>query len=739
MISRKLSTGLCALLLSFSTLASLAQTTDQKQQKLVSSEQDIERVVVATNEVLLDAVIRDKKGHLIKDLHANDFEIFEDGTPQKIQSFRLVTRDSSATPTANSANVPSSSGNTSVVSSGLPTTPPSSRLGALALVFDRLSPDARTIARQAALHFIDGGIKPEDYVGVFRIDLSLQATQRFTNNEPLVRQGIERALLHSPSTYVSNSEGIGKLSDQQAALEDQISNNASAAGQNNDTSQAIGAAASEAAFASMTQNILEGFDRLEKNQQGYATTDGLLAIINELGRLPGRKALVFFSEGVVLPSDVMAHYRSVISNANRANVSIYSVDAAGLRSTSADMAAGSAMTKLGQARVRTAGNNRDPFGSMMKDLERNEELMRSNPESGLRDLSTETGGIFVSNTNNPGDKLRQVADDLHSYYLLSYTPQNQHYDGKFRLISLKVNRPGVDVQTRKGYYALNNSYGSPVVSYEAPALALLSGRTLNNAFPSHVGAFSFPAFDNPGLVPIMVEVPGNSVSFLTNDEKKSYGTNFSIVVLVKNEAQRIIQKLSNQYLLSGPIENLETAKRGDILFYKETALGPGRYTITSIVYDALTNRASTDDTVISVPSIDDKDLKLSSIVVVQKAERLPKDQYPTNPLHFDEVLLYPNLGEAVRKSITKDLALFVTVYPTKVISSHLKFSLEIRKEGRLIGGFSNSLPPPDATGRIQYATAIPLEKFEPGEYELKVLVKDEVHQATQSRVIQIRP
>jgi len=240
-------------------------------------------------------------------------------------------------------------------------------------------------------------------------------------------------------------------------------------------------------------------------------------------------------------------------------------------------------------------------------------------------------------------------------------------------------------------------------------------------------------------VPIMVEVPGNSVSFLTNDQKQSYGTNFSIVVLIKNEAQRIVQKLSNQYLLSGPIENLETAKRGEILFYKETALEPGRYTITSIVYDALTNQASTDATVVKVPSIEDQDLKLSSIVVVQKAERLPKDQYPTNPLHFDEVLLYPNLGEPVRKSITKDLALFVTVYPGKVISSQLKFSLEMRQNGRLIGGFSNSLPPPDSAGRIQYATAVPLEKFEPGEYELKVLVKDDVHQATQSEVIQIRP
>ena len=165
----------------------------------------------------------------------------------------------------------------------------------------------------------------------------------------------------------------------------------------------------------------------------------------------------------------------MISNANRANVSIYAVDAAGLRAESSDSQTGRALTRLGQARARTAASQHDPFGSMMQDLERNEELMRSNPDSALGDLASETGGALISNTNNPGPKFRQVDEDLHSYYLLTYTPKNSHYDGRFRQISVKVNRSGIDVQARKGYYALNNSYGTPVLDYEAPALADIVG------------------------------------------------------------------------------------------------------------------------------------------------------------------------------------------------------------------------------------------------------------------------
>ena len=214
---------------------------------------------------------------------------------------------------------------------------------------------------------------------------------------------------------------------------------------------------------------------------------------------------------------------------------------------------------------------------------------------------------------------------------------------------------------------------------------------------------------------------------------------FSVVVLIKDEAQRVIQKLSNQYLLSGPLENLENAKRGSILFYREALLEPGKYTINSAVYDAITNRASTNIATVTVPPADAGELKMSSIVIIKRAERVPKEQQTSNPLHFEEVMLYPNLGEPVQKSVTKDLALFVTVYPPKGDSFTPKLNLELERSGKPVGQFSYDLPPADQSGRIQYASAIRLDKFPPGEYELKVAVQDGARHVTRSERVRIAP
>ncbi len=79
-------------------------------------------------------------------------------------------------------------------------------------------------------------------------------------------------------------------------------------------------------------------------------------------------------------------------------------------------------------------------------------MLRTRQES-LMTLAAATDGIAVMNSNDIEGGLKRMAADLTSYYLLGYYSTNAKLDGKFRSIKVRVKRPGVDVRARRGYRA----------------------------------------------------------------------------------------------------------------------------------------------------------------------------------------------------------------------------------------------------------------------------------------------
>ena len=713
----------------FSTVLTRAQTPAQDQDDVVR---------VRSNEVRLDVVVKDKKGRPIRDLKQVDFEVLEDGVQQKVESFRFVAREGAPARTETKDDKVTGAPPVTTTAPQRRSTPT-----VTALVFDRLSPEARALAKKAGLSYAQETMGPGNFTGVFGIDQSLRTIQPFTEDAQLVQSAVETATGTSTSTYVSGAEKMRSNTERVINLDNQISGSASAAAaagaaQNSSGAAAeadnIGQAAIQQKLLEMQTQMLDQYERLERDQEGFATINSLLAVIAPMQNLPGRKTIIFFSEGLKIPPAVMTKFPAVVNAANRANVSIYAVDAAGLRAESNTIEAARELNSIASARMaqQARGNDRGSTGPYMRSLERNEDLLRFDPRSGLGMLSDQTGGFLIHDTNDLTNGLRRIDDDMNAYYFLTYVPQNKEYDGRFRRISVKVTRPNVEIQSRQGYYAVEAAGQLPILDYEVPAIAAARNwKSSGTQNILHSSALSYPSPGQNGLTLILAEAQLASFKFSPSSDNKTYNSDFSIVALVRDESDQIVQKLSQHYALNGPIQNLESAKKGDVLFYREAQLRAGKYHVQLISHDAATGSVSVSTTPLEIYSSDESKPRLSSVAVLKRAERLSAaEQLRDQPLRFGELLVYPNLGEQIDRNTTKQIAYFFTAWPGKGVTKPMQMTLEILQNNKSLGTTSGELPPADEHGQIKYAGSFAIDKFQPGKYELRITVNNEISRST---------
>lgn len=684
---------------------------------------------VQTSGVLLDIVVRDKRGKLVRDLTAADFEVSEDGVRQAVDSFRVVNNDAPDEADAEPAAAPAAAGAPPTAPAAAPAAAEAESAArgpaVVAFVFDRMSADGRRMAQKTAMTFAERGYAGGDLVGVFAIDQALRTLQPFTTSLDAIRVGFLRAGTQANTAFANDraeardlSAGIARADLGLQALE------GSAGGQGGAAAAIIAAQqASDQAQLSM----LRVFDQLERDQQGYATTHGLLAVVNGLKSLPGRKTIVFFSEGLAITANVQAQFRSVITSANRANVAIYTIDSAGLRVESGNKEARDELIQASQRRLaqeENSGRGTPLREALTRGVERNEDNLRLNPESGLGQLAAETGGFMVRDTNDARTEFMRITEEMRFHYVLGYSPTNDKMDGGYRAVSVKVRRPDMRIQSRKGYLALPPAdYVLPVREFEAPALVALERKPRPDAFPLSVGAYSFPETARPGLAPVLVQIPGGAMTW--TDGANGPHADFAVLVKIRDSQGREADRLSQEYRLSVPADKLEAVRKREVLFYRETELPAGTYTAEAVAYDALSKKASVRTFPLEVAAVPAEGLRLSSLMLVSRADRLtPQEQKDgKSPLHFGEVILYPNLGVPLNRSLMPALGFYFAVYG-KDLAGARKATIEVQQGGKSVVSTVADLAAPDATGRIQHAGTLPLKALASGDYTLKVSVSD---------------
>lgn len=711
--------GLALALAGTVLLAQQSQPTDSPQAKPTFA--------AGGTAVVVDVVVRDKGGKPVTDLRAADFELLEDNVAQTIGDVALVAPPAAGAPGAALPVPPAGAPNVASNSVSAPTF--------VALVFDRLSPEGRALAHKGAMTYLDT-TRDNDFAGVYVVSNALEMIQTYTTDRTRLKKAIDDAASRATANFSKNADRVfqgrpdrSPSTSMTASAEDRGPSTyatptnpggilpvvPSQPGQGNPLDVGTGF---EAVLQRIVNRTEATYESMMRDQQGYATTDGLLAIVDALSMLPGRKTVVFFAEGLAIPPAVQARFDSVVATANRANVSVYTVDSAGLRVHSSQAETAANINALGNTSF-----DRDPDapGSrpLTEGLEFNEDNLRKDPSVSLQMLAERTGGFLINNTNNLSKGFQAIDADRRFHYLLTYSPKNTDFKGEWRKITVKVPKREVVIRSRTGYMAVRAPGALPLLAYEAPAIAALERTPLPRDLPVLGGVFSFPDPKKPGRLALLVAADASAIQ--VNTVADAYQTDFTILARIKNAQGSVIRKASQPYKLTGPAAQAGNVKQGEVLFFREPELAPGQYTLDYVVSDNLAQKAGAGSATLVVPEVKPGQLVVSSLVVVRRAEKIAPAEQPDNPLHVGDLLLYPNIGEPLKKSVDKGLSFYIAITPAAGQPAPVAV-LELSAGPQTIGQVPMQLAAPGADGRIRNSAQLPLANFPPGDYGLKVIV-----------------
>lgn len=385
--------------------------------------------------VVVDVVATNKKDEAVTDLKQADFSVVEDGKEQAIRVFSFQQPPQQPAPVNLALTATKLPPN---IVTNIPSYKPDSALNVILLDGLNTNMPNQAYVRDQMIRYLEH--MPDDRpVAVYLLGTKLRLLQDFTTDHAILK-GIVRNLKTSASPLLDSPTG--------APAPELLPPGVAASGM-------------------LPPSILNAMLTFEQERSASQTdlrvtyTLGAMnTIARQLAGYPGRKNLVWISEAFPLTIDPNMEIHDVYAGSRNygpevaaaaeamidAQIAIYPIDARGLIGSSAFSAASTGRDVLGRS---TASGER-----MNDALGRESNSLQAAHES-MQDLAGRTGGKAFFSQNDFENAIRQSIDDGSTYYTLAYYPSDKKWDGKFRKIHVKVNRPGVKLRYRLGYYAVD--------------------------------------------------------------------------------------------------------------------------------------------------------------------------------------------------------------------------------------------------------------------------------------------
>ncbi len=509
------------------------------------------RFRVSSNLILVDVRVRDSQGRPITGLEAKDFSIWEEGVLQEISYFQEI-----ALPLTTPPEVPSetTSAPTPVAADSPQAVAPEKRL--LILLFNLSSAGLQDIQMmgRASQRFLEEDFNEDDAAAVLVFNNGLEMLTDFTSDRVLLSQVLGGLTEGNPELELS-------LPEEEAASE-QDSN-----------SEFI---ADETEFA-----------LFETNRELSA----IQSVAEAFRDVLGRKALLYFSSGLTMRGiENQEEMRLTTDLSNRANISIYSVDARGLVALSP-----------GGGAHRAGGGS----GIFNGRAALNQLVSLTQSQEALITLAADTGGAALVDDNDLSKIFQQAREDASHYYLIGYSTPAPPSDGRFRRIEVRTEPSYASLEYRTGYYADRPYRSLSAAEREFRLLQTVVEEVPVSDFPLEISAEYFPDSLGQYQVPILLGFNHAQLSQLSGARE----LDLEVILLARDSLGRTSAGVRDK------VEIRRVEKDAKIRFVYENLLllDPGQYQLSAYVRDNRTGLMSQAVRPLELPPVGP--VPLSSLVL----------------------------------------------------------------------------------------------------------------------------
>jgi VWFA-related protein len=638
---------------------------------------------VEVNYVEVDAVVTDAQGRIVTDLTQADFEVLEDGRPQKVAAFSLVNLpiERAVRPLFLGAPIEADVQANTVVEGRI-----------YIIVLDDLHTSFTNTARVRRFlrDFIEQNFGTNDLAAVVYTSGRGIAGQEFTNNRRLLLEAVDR--------FAGR-----RLRSEALELNDSLNS------------------ATRDPSDERSLKLLDPLE-MERAYNARSTLTSIRDLAAFLEPVRGRrKSMLLISEGIsyniydpfnnTSAGLILEQAGDAVAAATRANVAIYAVDPRGLSAFEESIEVSGTPSDVTPSQFSVTGSLLDS--------------LRLSQQS-LQVLGNETGGFAAINRNDFAGAFERVVRENSAYYMLGYYPTNDRRDGRFRRIEVRVKRPGLQVRSRRGYVAPRGRAPNPRVAAAANPMDAAIGTAMNSPIPTTGIPLSVSAAAYKGAAPnasvaLAIEMRADDFRFA---EKNGMLTDRVQVAFSSVDAKGTIRPGPKHVLtMEMSAATAQAARERGFRVVSEASLPPGRYQLRIAAAEENANLSGSTFFDLDVPDFQRPGFSMSGVALTSAGASA------TPTVRAVEVLkdVLPGPPVTVREFGRNDqIALFAEFYENapNVPPHSVELQTTVRAEdGRTVFENREQRSSTDLQGKsggYGYAVRFPLTEFAPGLYVIRV-------------------